>query len=419
MTAINHNQHDVLCVESVDCRELADQFGTPLYVYSRQAIESAWSDFDNALRLYPHGSLICYAVKANSNIGVLSVLAKLGSGFDIVSAGELKRVLAAGGDAGKTVFSGVGKLHDEMAFALEKNIRCFNVESLPELTRLGEVAAAHGVKAPVSLRINPDVDAKTHPYISTGLKENKFGIAMDRAHQAYQQAAENPHLELHGIDCHIGSQLTDIEPYLDALDRLLTLVDELDNKGITLKHMDIGGGQGIRYKDEKPLDVSAWVSAVTSRLQEHRLQLLVEPGRVIVGNAGVLLTRIEYLKETTERNFLVVDAAMNDLIRPPLYDAWQEIVEVERNAAGRSPATYDVVGPVCESTDFLGKDRSLAAAQGDLLAVKSCGAYCFVMSSNYNTRARAAEIMVDGSDTHVVRKRESVDALLELESVVI
>lgn len=418
MTAITHNQNDVLCVESVSCNELAERFGTPLYVYSRQAIESAWSAFDTALQQYPHGSLICYAVKANSNLGVLSILAKLGSGFDIVSAGELKRVLAAGGDAGKTVFSGVGKLQDEMAFALENKIRCFNVESLPEIERLAEVAAAHGVIAPVSLRINPDVDAKTHPYISTGLKENKFGIAMDRAREAYQRAAENPHLELHGIDCHIGSQLTEIDPYLHALDRLLALVDELEGMGIKLTHLDVGGGQGIRYKDETPLDVGAWVSAVTSKLQAHRLELLVEPGRVIVGNAGVMLTRIEYLKETTERNFLVVDAAMNDLIRPPLYDAWQDIVEVERNVEGRQSGTFDVVGPVCESTDFLGKNRTLSAAQGDLLAVKSCGAYCFVMSSNYNTRARAAEIIVYGSELHVVRQRESVDSLLALESVV-
>ena len=418
MTTITHNQKDVLCVESVSCNELAQRFGTPLYVYSRQAMESAWSDFDTTLQQYPHGSLICYAVKANSNIGVLSILAKLGSGFDIVSAGELKRVLAAGGDAAKTVFSGVGKLQDEMAFALEKDIRCFNVESLPELDRLAQVAAAHGVKAPVSLRINPDVDAKTHPYISTGLKENKFGIAMDRAHQAYQQAADNPHLELHGIDCHIGSQLTEIEPYLHALDRLLGLVDELSEMGIKLRHMDVGGGQGIRYKDETPLDVGGWVAAVTSKLQVHKMELLVEPGRVIVGNAGVLLTRIEYLKETTERNFLVVDAAMNDLIRPPLYDAWQDIVEVERNATGRQTGIFDVVGPVCESTDFLGKNRTLSVSQGDLLAVKSCGAYCFVMSSNYNTRARAAEIIVDGSDMHLVRQRETVESLLELESVV-
>ena len=289
MTTITHNQKDVLCVESVSCNELAQRFGTPLYVYSRQAMESAWSDFDTTLQQYPHGSLICYAVKANSNIGVLSILAKLGSGFDIVSAGELKRVLAAGGDAAKTVFSGVGKLQDEMTFALEKDIRCFNVESLPELDRLAQVAAAHGVKAPVSLRINPDVDAKTHPYISTGLKENKFGIAMDRAHQAYQQAADNPHLELHGIDCHIGSQLTEIEPYLHALDRLLGLVDELSEMGIKLRHMDVGGGQGIRYKDETPLDVGGWVAAVTSKLQVHKMELLVEPGRVIVGNAGVCL----------------------------------------------------------------------------------------------------------------------------------
>lgn len=418
MTVFAHNEQDVLCVESVNCKELAQQYGTPLYVYSRKAIESSWLDFANALQQYPHGSLICYAVKANSNLGVLSVLAKLGSGFDIVSAGELKRVLAAGGEAKNTVFSGVGKSHEEIAFALQQNIRCFNVESFAELQRLSEIAAAHKVKAPVSIRINPDVDAKTHPYISTGLKENKFGIAMELAAEVYRRAADDPHLEVHGIDCHIGSQLTDIEPYLHALDRLLMLVDQLAELGIKLKHIDVGGGQGIRYKDETPLDVGAWVAAVSSKLQGRGMELMVEPGRVIVGNAGVLLTRVEYLKETAERNFLVVDAAMNDLIRPPLYDAWQDIVEVEQNLEERSSGTYDVVGPICESTDFIGKNRSLAAVEGDLLAVMSCGAYCFVMSSNYNSRGRAAEIMVDGSESQVVRQRESVDSLFELESVV-
>ena len=418
MTVFAHNEQNVLCVESVNCKDLAQQYGTPLYVYSRKAIESSWLDFANALQQYPHGSLICYAVKANSNLGVLSVLAKLGSGFDIVSAGELKRVLAAGGQAENTVFSGVGKSREEIVFALQQNIRCFNVESFAELQRLSEVAAELGVTAPVSIRINPDVDAKTHPYISTGLKENKFGIAMELASEVYQRAADDPHLEVHGIDCHIGSQLTDIEPYLDALDRLLVLVDQLAKQGIKLKHIDVGGGQGIRYKDETPLDVGAWVAAVSAKLQGRGMELMVEPGRVIVGNAGVLLTRIEYLKETADRNFLVVDAAMNDLIRPPLYDAWQDIIEVEKNQKDKKKDTYDVVGPICESTDFLGKNRSLSAGEGDLLAVKSCGAYCFVMSSNYNSRARAAEIMVDGSESHVVRQRESVDSLFELESVV-
>lgn len=417
MSDIHYNADNELCVESVSCPDLAEQYGTPLYVYSRRTIEAGWQAFAKALDQYPHGSLICFAVKSNSNLGVLSVLAKLGSGFDIVSAGELKRVLAAGGDAGKTVFSGVGKLTEELAFALEKDIRCFNVESVPELERLGEVARAHGVKAPVSLRINPDVDAKTHPYISTGLKENKFGITMELARDAYRFAADHTHLEVSGIDCHIGSQLTDVDPYLDALDRLLMLVDELSAAGITLSHLDLGGGQGIRYKDEKPLDVDQWVSAVVSRLAEHKLELLVEPGRVIVGNAGVLLTRVEYLKEGDGRDFLVVDAAMNDLIRPPLYDAWQEIVEVTPPGDRSSARLVDVVGPVCESADFLGKNRELAAGGGDLLAVKSCGAYCFVMSSNYNTRARAAEVIVDGDQSHLVRQRETVESLLELESV--
>lgn len=418
MSEINYNDSGALSIEGVTCHDLAEQFGTPLYVYSRKSIESAWQGFATALQSYPHGSLICFAVKSNSNLGVLNLLAKLGSGFDIVSAGELKRVLAAGGDPAKTVFSGVGKLRDEMAFALEKNIRCFNVESTQELQRLGEVAAAHGVKAPVSLRINPDVDAKTHPYISTGLKENKFGITMDLARETYLRAAENDNLQIEGIDCHIGSQLTDIEPYLDALDRLLALVDELRSKGVALQHLDLGGGQGIRYKDEEPLDVKAWVNAVVSRLENHQLELLVEPGRVIVGNAGVLLTRVEYVKEADERNFLVVDAAMNDLIRPPLYDAWQDIVEVKRPDENTEKKLYDVVGPVCESADFLGKNRNLEAAGGDLLAVKSSGAYCFVMSSNYNTRARAAEVIVDGTDAHLVRQREKIDSLFELEAVV-
>jgi len=416
MDIFNYKNNE-LQAENVSCESLASKYGTPLYVYSRLAIENAWTEFSSALDGYKHGSLICFAVKSNSNIGVLSLMARMGSGFDIVSVGELKRVIAAGGDPAKTVFSGVGKLEAEMEFALEQGIRCFNVESAAELQRLANVASAQGVRAPVSLRINPDVDAKTHPYISTGLKENKFGIAMQDAKDAYRFAAESASLDVCGIDCHIGSQLTEINPYLDALDRLLTLVDELRSDGVTIEHLDIGGGQGIRYRDEQPLDIAQWVKQVTEKIESYNLELFVEPGRVIVGNAGVLLTRIEYVKPGSDKNFLVVDAAMNDLIRPPLYSAWQEIVTVA-DPKNEKTDLYDVVGPVCESADFLGKDRELNAQAGDLLAVKSCGAYSFVMSSNYNTRPRSAEVIVDGDKSYLVRARETVDSLLDLESVV-
>ena len=410
-------QDNQLQAENVSCESLAKEYGTPLYVYSRLAIERSWTEFSSALSSYKHGSLICFAVKSNSNIGVLSLMARLGSGFDIVSAGELKRVMAAGGDPAKIVFSGVGKLETEMEFALEQGIRCFNVESIAELERLATIANAKGVRAPVSLRINPDVDAKTHPYISTGLKENKFGIAMQDAKAAYRFAADSASLDVCGIDCHIGSQLTEINPYLDALDRLLKLVDELRSEGITIDHLDIGGGQGIRYRDEEPLDIAQWVKQVTAKIEPYNLELFVEPGRVIVGNAGILLTRVEYVKTGSEKNFLIVDAAMNDLIRPPLYSAWQEIVSVSEPVNEKTDL-YDVVGPVCESADFLGKDRELKAQAGNLLAVKSCGAYSFVMSSNYNTRPRSAEVIVDGNKSYLVRARETVDSLLDLESVV-
>ena len=410
-------QDNQLQAENVSCESLAKEYGTPLYVYSRLAIERSWTEFSSALSSYKHGSLICFAVKSNSNIGVLSLMARLGSGFDIVSAGELKRVMAAGGDPAKIVFSGVGKLETEMEFALEQGIRCFNVESIAELERLATIANAKGVRAPVSLRINPDVDAKTHPYISTGLKENKFGIAIQDAKAAYRFAADSASLDVCGIDCHIGSQLTEINPYLDALDRLLKLVDELRSEGITIDHLDVGGGQGIRYRDEEPLDIAQWVKQVTAKIEPYNLELFVEPGRVIVGNAGILLTRVEYVKTGSEKNFLIVDAAMNDLIRPPLYSAWQEIVSVSEPVNEKTDL-YDVVGPVCESADFLGKDRELKAQAGDLLAVKSCGAYSFVMSSNYNTRPRSAEVIVDGNKSYLVRARETVDSLLDLESVV-
>lgn len=401
-----------LYAESVNCADLAEQYGTPAFVYSRKAIETAWLEFESVLKNKAH--LICYAVKANSNLAVIDVLARLGSGFDIVSMGELQRVLAAGGTADRTVFSGVGKTRAEMTFALEAGIRCFNVESVSELDRLAEVAKVHGVRAPVSLRINPNVDAQTHPYISTGLKENKFGIQMEDARAVYQRAADSQHLDVHGIDCHIGSQLTDIEPYKDALDILLALVDELADLGINLSHIDVGGGQGIQYRDETPLDISKWAEAVINAVGARELEILVEPGRYITGNAGVLLTTVEYLKPGDERSFCIVDAAMNDLIRPALYSAWQEIVNTS-NRKGKAKKVYDVVGPVCESADFLGKERPLAVEEGDVLAVKSSGAYGFVMSSNYNTRGRAAEIMVDGDTAHLVRERELTQSLFDSE----
>jgi diaminopimelate decarboxylase len=402
----------VLHAEDVSCAELADKHGTPLFVYSRAAIEASYRAFEQALADRDH--LICYAIKANSNLGVLSLLAKLGAGFDIVSAGELARVIAAGGEPGKIVFSGVGKTADEMRAALNVGIRCFNVESEAELERLNEVAGELGKVAPVSLRINPDVDAKTHPYISTGLKENKFGIAIDRARQAYARAAELPNLAVHGVDCHIGSQLTQIDPYIDALDRLLALIDQLAEDGISIRHLDLGGGQGIRYRDETPIDLDEWARRVSERMGDRALQILVEPGRSIVGNAGLLLTRVEYLKHHEHKDFAIVDAAMNDLIRPSLYGAWQAIVPVQpRDAA---PREYDIVGPICETGDFLGKQRELALEQGDLLAVRSAGAYGFTMSSNYNSRPRAAEIIVDGEQAHVVRERETIESLFAGES---
>ncbi|ASJ70144.1 Diaminopimelate decarboxylase [Granulosicoccus antarcticus IMCC3135] len=391
---------------------LAEEFGTPLYVYNRKAIEQAWQEFAQALEGHRH--LICYAVKANSNLAILNILARLGSGFDIVSEGELKRVLAAGGEPGKIVFSGVGKSTREMAAALEAGIRCFNVESDSELERLAEVAAAHGVVAPVSLRINPDVDAMTHPYISTGLKENKFGIGMAHAMDTYRRGASLASLNIKGIDCHIGSQLTNLEPYADAIALLIDMVDRLDGEGIHLSHVDIGGGQGIAYtSEESHLNIASWADCVVQAIGDRDLEILVEPGRYIVGQAGVLLTRVEYLKSNEDRHFAVVDAAMNDLIRPALYSAWQGIEEVE--TLERESKIYDVVGPICESADFLGKQRELAIAQNDLLCVRSSGAYASVMSSNYNTRARAAEVMVSGDDATLVRAREDIDALFANE----
>jgi diaminopimelate decarboxylase len=397
-----------LQAEGVDLAEIAAQIGTPCYVYSRATLERHWRVFDEALGTHPH--LICYAVKANSSLAVLQVLARLGSGFDIVSEGELARVLRAGGDPSRIVFSGVGKRASEMHAALQAGIRCFNVESEPELQRLNEVAGESGDIAPVSLRVNPDVDAGTHPYISTGLRDNKFGIDVDIALDTFRRAAGLPNLEVTGIDCHIGSQLTDITPFIDALERVLVLVDRLQEDGITLQHIDLGGGLGIQYEqqDHPPLP-DAYALELLAHLNGRPQQLLLEPGRAIAGNAGILLTRVEYLKHTQHKNFAIVDAAMNDLQRPALYNAWHEIVPVQPREGDTT--SYDVVGPVCETGDFLGKQRELALAGGDLLAVRSAGAYGFTMSSNYNSRPRAAEVMVDGDQLHVIRERESVDDL--------
>ncbi len=412
MDYFNYQQDGQLWAEDIPLAELADRFGTPLYVYSRATLERHWHAFDQAVADHPH--LICYAVKANSNIGVLNVLARLGSGFDIVSGGELERVVAAGGDPAKVVFSGVGKTAAEMKRALELGIKCFNVESEPELERLNQVASELGKVAPISLRINPDVDAQTHPYISTGLRDNKFGIAFDRAPDVYRLAHSLPHLEVTGMDCHIGSQLTAIDPFIDATDRLLALIDTLKAEGIVIHHLDVGGGLGVTYSDERPPQPSEYAKALMERLTEHRdLELIFEPGRAIAANAGVMLTQVEYLKHTEHKNFAIVDAAMNDMIRPTLYQAWQDIVSVAPREGEK--VTYDLVGPICETGDFIGKDRQLCLETGDLLAVRSAGAYGFVMSSNYNTRARAAEIMGDGNQAHVVREREELAQLWQSE----
>ncbi|RRV24986.1 diaminopimelate decarboxylase [Pseudomonas sp. o96-267] len=412
MEAFNYRDGE-LFAEGVALSALAQRFGTPTYVYSRAHIEGQYRAYADALAGMPH--LVCFAVKANSNIGVLNVLARLGAGFDIVSSGELERVLAAGGEPSRIVFSGVGKSRDDMRRALEVGVHCFNVESIVELERLQKVAAELGVKAPVSLRVNPDVDAGTHPYISTGLKENKFGIDIEQAEAVYARAAELPNLEVIGVDCHIGSQLTTLEPFLDALDRLLLLVDKLAARGITIKHLDLGGGLGVQYRDEQPPLAGDYIAAVRKRLSGRDLSLVFEPGRFIVANAGVLLTQVEYLKHTEHKDFAIVDAAMNDLIRPALYQAWMDVSPVQpREGETRN---YDLVGPICETGDFLAKDRQLALAEGDLLAVRSAGAYGFVMSSNYNTRGRAAEVLVDGEQAYEVRRRETVQELYAGESL--
>jgi diaminopimelate decarboxylase len=412
MDAFNYRDGE-LFAEGVALSAIAERFGTPTYVYSRAHIEAQYLAYADALAGTSH--LVCFAVKANSNLGVLNVLARLGAGFDIVSRGELERVLAAGGSPEKIVFSGVGKTRDDMRRALEVGVHCFNVESTDELERLQVVAAELGVRAPISLRVNPDVDAGTHPYISTGLKDNKFGIAIADAEDVYVRAAQLPNLEVVGVDCHIGSQLTTLPPFIDALDRLLGLVDRLGDCGIYLRHIDLGGGLGVRYRDEEPPLAADYIKAVRERLDGRDLALVFEPGRFIVANAGVLLTQVEYLKHTEHKDFAIVDAAMNDLIRPALYQAWMDVTAVRpRDTAARA---YDIVGPICETGDFLAKDRQLALEEGDLLAVHSAGAYGFVMSSNYNTRGRAAEVLVDGDQAIEVRRRETVAELFAGESL--
>ncbi|MCO7216561.1 diaminopimelate decarboxylase [Halomonas sp. OfavH-34-E] len=407
-----------LYAEEVPLARIAEAVGTPCYVYSRATLERHFQAYREALGSHPH--LICYAVKANSNLAVLNVLARQGAGFDIVSQGELERVLTAGGDPAKVVFSGVAKRPDEMARALEVGIKCFNVESRPELEVLNEVAGRLGKVAPVSLRVNPDVDAGTHPYISTGLKDNKFGIPVDEALEVYRLAAELPHLKVTGLDCHIGSQLTEIAPFLDALERLLVLLDRLREEKIEVSHLDLGGGLGVPYRDETPPAPFDYASKLLERLSRwdggERLTLLFEPGRSIAANAGVMLTRLTYVKPGETKNFAIVDAAMNDLIRPSLYQAWQAIIEVDTRL-DRASDVYDVVGPVCETGDFLGKERQLAVAPSDLLAVRSAGAYGFVMASNYNSRPRPAEVLVDGDSYQVVRRRETLEDLWAGESL--
>ena len=419
-------KNGALHAENLALTELAARFGSPLYVYSKAALSENFLAYANACRAHGRGddgALVCYSVKSNSNLAVLNVLARLGSGFDIVSGGELLRVIAAGGDPHKVIFSGVGKTREEMQLALSHGILCFNVESTAELRRLNDVAAEMGVQAPVSLRVNPNVDAKTHPYISTGLKDNKFGIAYDEALSAYRLAASLPHIAVTGIDCHIGSQLLDDAPLLEALDRVIELVDRLAAEGIALHHLDMGGGIGISYRDDRPVAVGDYLGRLFARIDKWRLlnhkgapiQVMFEPGRSIVGNAGILLTRVEYLKHGEAKNFAIVDAAMNDLMRPAMYEAWHGVQEAVQRTLPRQ--TYDVVGPVCESGDWLARERALAVEQGDLLAIMSAGAYGMTMASNYNTRPRAAEVMVDGDHAYLVRRREQAADLFALESL--
>jgi len=404
----------VLHAEQVSLLDIAQQHGTPAYVYSRATIERHWHAFDDALGEHPH--LICYAVKANSNLAILNLMARMGSGFDIVSVGELERVLQAGGDPKKVVFSGVGKRVDEIQRALEVGIHCFNVESDAELDRINQIALDNNTRAPISIRVNPDVDANTHPYISTGLKSNKFGVDIDTALPTYQRAASMKGLEIVGLDCHIGSQLTELAPFVDALDRVLALAKRLKTAGITLKHLDLGGGLGITYNDEKPPLPAEYAATLLNKLKDTDYQIILEPGRAIMGNAGVLLTSVEFLKHGEEKNFAIVDAAMNDLMRPALYQAWQAIEPVIE--ADAPAAAWDIVGPICETGDFLGKDRQLSIQAGDTLCVRSAGAYGFAMASQYNSRPRAVELMVDDAQTHVIRERESVESLYSGEHII-
>jgi len=414
MSSYFNYKNNQLVVENVALSDIAEEFATPCYVYSRAALTEGFRQFSDALQGREH--LICFAVKSNANLAILNVFARLGAGFDIVSGGELQRVLAAGGDAGKVVFSGVGKTEAEMRLALDAGILCFNVESAAELDKLNAVAGSMGKKASISLRVNPDVDAKTHPYISTGLKQNKFGVAYTEAVALYRKAAGLPHLRITGMDCHIGSQLTETSPFIAAIEKILILVDQLAAEGIELEHLDLGGGLGICYNDETPPAIADYIAALLGALQGRTQKLILEPGRVLVGNAGVLLTRVEYIKPGEEKNFAIVDAAMNDLMRPALYDAYHGILPVVRE--DYAAQTFDVVGPICETGDFIGRARELAIEPGSLLAVMSAGAYGMSMSSNYNTRPRAAEVMVDGSTVHLVRMRETVQQLFAGEKII-
>ena len=406
-------KNNTLHVENVALTSIADEFNTPCYVYSKSALTQAFESFSAGFKDCDH--LVCFAVKANPSLAILNLFAKLGAGFDIVSGGELARVLAAGGDPKKIVFSGVGKTEAEMQAALNAEIFCFNVESASELQRLNDVTSFMGKVAPISLRVNPNVDAKTHPYISTGLKNNKFGVAYEDALDIYLQAAKMSNIAIHGVDCHIGSQITELSPFLDAFDRVLALVDALAENGIVIQHIDAGGGIGICYSDETPPEFTVFATAMRAKLGNRKVKLVFEPGRALVGNAGVLLTKVEYLKHTESKNFAIVDAAMNDLMRPALYDAYHDIQAVQPRQDDTEALTYEIVGPVCESGDFLGHDRSLALVEGDVLAIMSAGAYGMSMSSNYNTRPRAAEVMVDGDHCHLIRKREQIADLFALE----
>ncbi|KAE9542165.1 diaminopimelate decarboxylase [Ursidibacter maritimus] len=409
-------RHQQLFAEEIAVTDIIQQFGTPAYIYSRATLERHWHAFNDAFGEHPH--LICFAVKSNSNIALLNVMARLGSGFDIVSQGELERVLAAGGEASKVVFSGVAKSRQEITRALEVGIRCFNIESIPELKRINDVAGQLGKIAPISLRVNPDVDAHTHPYISTGLKENKFGVSVSEAREVYRFAKTLPNVKITGMDCHIGSQLTELQPFLDATDRLVVLMEQLKQDGIELHHLDLGGGLGVTYTDETPPHPTEYAAALLNKLKAYpNLEIILEPGRAITANAGILVTKVEYIKQNEDRNFAIVDTGMNDMIRPALYEAYMQIIEIDQSLV-REKAVYDVVGPICETSDFLGKQRELAVAEGDLIAVRSAGAYGATMSSTYNSRPQAVEVMVDGNQAHLIKQRASFADLWRLEQLI-